>query len=347
MTGIISYKDLAYYCYWDQKFGYRDRGWYIIILGHLNPYQESPALKLILDQYTYLNRLTKDVRYFMPGFLIGEKGIIASRKYRHFDKFNFDEIGFLDTVEWLESSSNYEYSEDTEMVLLPYHITDQKSHEPICDFEHLQSYNLDTLLKEGVNLHKFIKEAVKVVHQNMTFDETKRLMSGVLENIKNIKTHKVFIAGSTILERERDGIRSILSQVSKKSDIDFLSWTFEEFERSFSPNGRQIDDYNSFIKEEADSIIFILNEGIGDKTKYEFDIAFNSYMSSKRPRIFVYNNSCLDEQLPPEIYDIKEKINLCNQYYTNYRDLKDLKQQVRQDYIDEFVIPSLNKSRRL
>ena len=159
MTGICSYKDLAYYCYWDQKFGYRDRGWYILILGHLNPYQESPALKLILDQYTYLNRLTKDVRYFMPGFLIGENGIIASRKYRHFDKFNFDEVGFLDTVEWLESSSNYEYSEDTEMILLPYHITDQDSHEPICDFEHLQSYNLDTLLKDGINLHKFIKEA--------------------------------------------------------------------------------------------------------------------------------------------------------------------------------------------
>ena len=81
MTGICSYKDLAYYCYWDQKFGYRDCGWYILILGHLNPYQESPALKLILDQYTYLNRLTKDVRYFMPGFLIGENGIIASRKF--------------------------------------------------------------------------------------------------------------------------------------------------------------------------------------------------------------------------------------------------------------------------
>ena len=98
MTGICSYKDLADYYYWDNKFGYRDCGWYILILGHLNPYQESPALKLILDQYTYLNRLTKDVRYFMPGFMIGEKGIIASRQYRHLDKFFFDEVGFLDTM---------------------------------------------------------------------------------------------------------------------------------------------------------------------------------------------------------------------------------------------------------
>ena len=117
MTGICSYKDLADYYYWDNKFGYRDCGWYILILGHLNPYQESPALKLILDQYTYLNRLTKDVRYFMPGFMIGEKGIIASRQYRHLDKFFFDEVGFLDTVEWLETSSNYEYSEDTALDL--------------------------------------------------------------------------------------------------------------------------------------------------------------------------------------------------------------------------------------
>lgn len=331
MTGICSYKDLAYYCYWDQKFGYRDQGWYILILGHLNPYQESPALKLILDQYTYLNRLTKDVRYFMPGFLIGENGIIASRKYRHFDKFNFDEVGFLDTVEWLESSSNYEYSEDTEMILLPYHITDQDSHEPICDFEHLQSYNLDTLLKDGINLHKFIKEAVKVVQQNMTYEKTRRLMDGVLENVKNLKSHKVFIAGAKALDRERDGIRSVLSQLSNRGDIIFQTWTFEDFDRSFTKDGRQCD-YDSFIRESADSVVFVLDERIGGITLSEFDIAIDSYQLSERPLIFVYCHEGKDEDFDREIEFIKERIDQCHQYYTDYTDLKDLKNQVRRDF---------------
>ena len=218
----------------------------------------------------------------MPGFLIGENGIIASRKYRHFDKFNFDEVGFLDTVEWLESSSNYEYSEDTEMILLPYHITDQDSHEPICDLEHLQSYNLDTLLKDGINLHKFIKEAVKVVQQNMTYDETRRLMDGVLENVKNLKSHKVFIAGAKALDRERDGIRSVLSQLSNRGDIIFQTWTFEDFDRSFTKDGRQCD-YDSFIRESADSVVFVLDERIGGITLSEFDIAIDSsYNNSSR-----------------------------------------------------------------
>jgi hypothetical protein len=194
----------------------------------------------------------------MPGFLIGENGIIASRKYRHFYKFNFDEVGFLDTVEWLESSSNYEYSEDTEMILLPYHITDQDSHEPICDFEHLQNYNLDTLLKDGINLHKFIKEAVKVVQQNMTYDETRRLMDGVLENVKNLKSHKVFIAGAKALDRERDGIRSVLSQLSNRGDIiifrDFrkdISKVQDLYERNLKIKERILDQMMATRKAKA------------------------------------------------------------------------------------------------
>ena len=90
-----------------------------------------------------------------------------------------------------------------------------------------------------------------------------------------------------------------------------------------------------------------MDGGIGGITYDEFKIAIESYENSKRPKIFVYNNKTNEEQSCPEITNIKERINLCHQYYTDYRDLRDLKQQVEHDYIKEFVIPSLNKSRRL
>jgi hypothetical protein len=186
-------------------------------------------------------------------------------------------------------------------------------------------------LKDGINLHKFIKEAVKVVQQNMTYEKTRRLMDGVLENVKNLKSHKVFIAGAKALDRERDGIRSVLSQLSNKGDIIFQSWTFEDFDRSFTKDGRQCD-YDSFIRESADSVVFVLDERIGGITLSEFDIAIDSYQLSERPLIFVYCHEGKDEDFDREIEFIKERIDQCHQYYTDYTDLKDLKNQVRRDF---------------
>lgn len=333
MIGICSYKDLANYGYWDEKFGYRERDWYVILLGHLNPYQESQALKVILDNYTYLNRRTKDVRYFMPGFMVGEKGITASRATKHFEKFDFYEEGFSDTIDWLEESSDYEYSEDTEMILLPYHRKSMQ-HEPVCDFEHMLSYNLDSLLKQDKNIIYFITKAVKVVSQNMTFAETKELMEGVFEDTMNTKIHKVFVAGAKALDRERDGVRSALSQLSNSGKTLFQTWTFEDFPRSFSKDGRQYD-YDTFIRESADTVVFIIDDRIGEITKHEFDIAIDSFLFSEHPQILVYvQEEGADSSFDRDINYIKDRCNQSKpkQYYNDYADIKDLKNQVMHDF---------------
>ena len=194
---------------------------------------------------------------------------------------------------------------------------------------------------------KEILQAILMNYSSGLIELLNMVKNRIPEKINNKNIHKVFIAGSTTLDTERDGIRSILSLVSKKSDIDFQTWTFEEFERSFCPQGRQ-NDYNSFIREEADSIVFIINDCVGDETYKEFKIAVESYLLSEHPRIFVYVKHSHEKQLSAKIYEIRERIRLLYKHYpTDYRDIKDLKQQVRQDYIDEFVIPSLNKLRGL
>lgn len=219
-------------------------------------------------------------------------------------------------------------------------------------YESFDKERIISIYGEKLNESICITNGEEILH-NILLDYSSGLIemlntvkNRVHREVNNKKIHKVFIAGSTALERERDSIIAVLSDIKNQSNIDFLTSSFKVFSRSFCPEGRQ-NDYNSFIKKEADSVIFILDGGIGGITYDEFKIAIESYENSKRPKIFVYNNKTNEEQSCPEITNIKERINLCHQYYTDYRDLRDLKQQVEHDYIKEFVIPSLNKSRRL
>lgn len=331
MIGICSYRDLVHYSYWDEKFGVREHDWYVIILGYLNPDQESFALRNILDNYSYLNLRTREVRFFMPGFMVNDSGIMATRATRHYDKFNFYEPGFFETVKWLERSANYEYSEETELILLPYHrVADFQ--EPICDFNHLLSYNLDRLYREGKNIIQFINKAVKVVEINMSLWDTRRFMEVVYRDIMMHFSHKVFIAGSKLLESERDGIRSIFSQLSNRGDSLFEVWTYEDFDRSLTKEGRQAE-YNRFIRDKADSVIFVLDGQVGGITLQEFNEAIEMFELTGHPMIFVYNNISHGEQSCLEIRQIREKLNHEQQYYIEYRDLQDLKQQVKHDFL--------------
>lgn len=346
MTGICSYKDLENYYYWDQKFGRRERDWFVIILGRLDHISEMPALKLILDNYTYLNERTRNVRYFMPGFMVGEKGIISylraswksiwvTNSHNMFDfynrKFDFDLKGFAETINWLEDSSDYTYSEETELILLPYHL-DPDNKQTVYDFDQMQSYNLDKLYNENRNVLQFIEKAVKVVRKNLTVEETKRLMVGVNEEVSKNKVYKVFIAGSKDLVHERDGVRSVFGQLSNKGKVFFQAKTFEDFPRSLTKDGRQ-SDYNEYIRKEADFVIFILDGRIGGITKDEFDIAWESFKHFNRPKIYVYYNITNENLFHGDVEEIKNIINSINQYYNDYRDIKDLKAQVEHDFV--------------
>ena len=323
MLGIYSYRDLENY---DSVRPISNAGnWYLILLGNLhNP---TPALNLILENYQYLNRRTKDVRFFMHGFLVGEKGILNPYN----NKFEFYDDGFLDTVDWLEAGfDNYEYSESMEMILLPYN-KDKENNRVVYGFENMLWYSLDQLLKEDVNIVKFITNGVEVVNQDMSPEEAKKQMEKKIEDRRSERLHKVFIAGSKTLERERDSICSIFTQLSQEG-FSFLPRTFEYFDRGVTINGRQAE-YNSFIQEEADSAIFVLDGEIGGITRKEFKIAINSYLHNHRPEIYVYCKKTDNERFNAEIQAIITVLNNLEQYYIEYYDVRDLKNQVKNDFL--------------
>lgn len=134
------------------------------------------------------------------------------------------------------------------------------------------------------------------------------------------KELKVFVAGSLSLEATRDTVRSALLNVSYKYErygYSIKSYSCENFDNSLCPEGRQ-NDYNYFIKNHADFVIFILDGKINVKTIEEFDHALDGLKQNNKPQIFVYNNieSITEDET---VLHFKKKMNESNQYWTDYR----------------------------
>ena len=160
-----------------------------------------------------------------------------------------------------------------------------------------------------------------------------------------MKEIKVFIAGSKSLTVERDAIRSVLQILSNSNSKKVLirTYTYEEFDQSLSHEGRQ-KEYNRFIKSEADYVIFVLDGTVGGITLTEFDVAWKTFTTEKRPGIYVYHKPT--NTTSKGIQDVIGRINQCEQYYTEYSDIENLKLKVESAFrrvIDIHVIPPITK----
>ena len=197
MLGIRSYKDLHY---WESLWPNSNPGkhnWYIILLSNLN--YQTPAMRLVFNNYEYLHYRTKNIRYFIPGLLNEEKGIyplrnrVTTKPITFSERFYVD--GFIETVEWLENNNPaYKYNEGIDMILLPYtRQEDSATDKEEYDFKHMLWYCLDDLMNQGINLISFIKRAVKVVSEDMSYEETKAHMERFASGAKDEPTIKVSI----------------------------------------------------------------------------------------------------------------------------------------------------------
>lgn len=149
--------------------------------------------------------------------------------------------------------------------------------------------------------------------------------------INIMKEIQVFIAGSKMLQVERDAIRASLMELSNKNidkGVLIRTYTFEDFARSFVDGGRQFE-YNQFIANKADYVIFVLNNIVGSITLSEFDVAMNSFKLKGKPSIFVYCNST---NITDSFEEIISRINESHQYYIEYNDIESLKLNVKADF---------------
>lgn len=297
---------------------------FIFLFAH--PNNHSNATKEILSRMNYLDKMTRDVHFTMPGYEQAKSGEDVVNEQDKNMRLTFDENVFLSHVQELEDKSDgkFSYQDDCELVFVG-----QKDNGEY-DIDSLTRIDLDYISKDK-NIDPV--KLIIAVSQAFRKEESQKL------DAKTLVTHiigelcvekprfilRVFIAGAKKLKLERLLLREQLSKLSNQFNLDIRTVTFEDFQTSLTgkEKGRQ-EDYNRFIKEKADIVIFVFSSIAGRITEEEFDVAYNSFQSNNRPEIFVFVKKqfiIFDKRLR----NIKERFFSENQeYYVEYKNVDNL-----------------------
>lgn len=141
-----------------------------------------------------------------------------------------------------------------------------------------------------------------------------------------MKKIRIFIAGSKSLDAERNSIKILandLNSIYNTKDYMVITHSYEHF------NDDQ-KEYNNFIEQKADIVIFILDGCIGVNTEKEFLKATEALNRENRPEVIVFLRNFTE--LTPEIARIQGLIvaRLGDKYYVDYANLDELKIKARE-----------------
>ena len=302
--------------------GYRNL--FIYLFAH--PNNHSNATKEILSRINYLDKMTRDVHFTMPGYEQAEAGDDVVNEQDKNMKLKFDENVFLSYVQELEDKSNgkFSYQDDCELVFVG-----QKENGEF-DIDSLTRIDLDYISKDkSIDPVKLIIAVSQAFRKEKSEKlDTQTLVTHIIGELcveKPKSVLRIFIAGAKKLKLERLLLREQLSKLSNQYNLDIRTVTFEDFQTSLTgkEKGRQ-EDYNRFIKEKADIVIFVFSSIAGRITEEEFDVAYNAFQANNKPEIFVYVKKqffIFDKRLR----NIKERFFSENQeYYVEYKNADNL-----------------------
>lgn len=297
--------------------GYRNL--FIYLFAH--PKNHSNATKEILSRINYLDKMTRDVHFTMPGYEQAEAGDDVVNEQDKNMKLKFDENVFLSYIQELEDKSNgkFSYQDDCELVF----VGQKKNGE--FDIDSLTRIDLDYISKDkSIDPVKLIIAVSQAFRKEKSEKlDTQTLVTHIIGELcveKPKSILRIFIAGAKKLKLERLLLREQLSKLSNQYNLDIRTVTFEDFQTSLTgkEKGRQ-EDYNRFIKKKADIVIFVFSSIAGRITEEEFDVAYNAFQANNKPEIFVYVKKqffIFDKRLR----NIKERFFSENQeYYVEYK----------------------------
>jgi hypothetical protein len=314
----------------------------IFLLSH--PKNNSIAGTEILSRINYLDKMTRDVTFIMPGYKRAQLNDEIINEPDNNLQLTFDEDLFIKMVQELEDKSNgkFLYKDMCELLFIGIDSADRY------DFNNFQRLDLNFLSqKRGIDPVKLIISIAQQFRTDMNdVIEVKKYVNQILGEMTiqdTAPTIKIFIAGAKNLKKERSILREELSKVENTHDIDIRSLTFEDFATSLTgiERGRQAD-YNKFIEEDAKVVIFIFDSTVGDITEEEFDIAYNSLKENNHPDIFVYVRKKTFPNLKinsdPRLQKIISKIfDYQKEYYVEYEDLEQLRYLFYRDMVSYFI----------
>ena len=143
----------------------------------------------------------------------------------------------------------------------------------------------------------------------------------------------IFIAGAKNLKEQRLRLKAMTNDLN--ASYSRLKWKVSLQSNSYENFGDRQDDYNDFITNQADLVIFVLEGHIGKKTEEEYLLATNAYKQNGHPEIITFVHA-FDERTP-EIAYIEQVVNSASDmYYVDYTNTEDLLSKAK-DRINTFV----------
>lgn len=152
------------------------------------------------------------------------------------------------------------------------------------------------------------------------------------------KTIRIFVAGAKELKTERNALKAVAQDLNTRYvenavDASIVMKSYEHFK------DRQ-KEYNDYITEYADLVIFVLDGKIGEFTREEFLKATEAYKKKEIPEIMVFLKN-----FDKETENIKEIKNLMRDsmgehfFYITYNNDEDLQSKAK-ERINSFVSPT-------
>jgi hypothetical protein len=100
---------------------------------------------------------------------------------------------------------------------------------------------------------------------------------------------KIFIAGAKNLRAQRLSMKALVNDLNTKYSNEGIPVTVNML--SYENFGERQPEYDEFIREKADMVIFIVDERLGEKTEAELRLACATYKEKGRPEVLVFLHS--------------------------------------------------------
>ena len=170
-----------------------------------------------------------------------------------------------------------------------------------------------------------------------------------------MKKTKVFLASSNELTGDRQAFEREIYRKCKAwhGPGVFLHLDIWEDLPARMATTRKQDDYNQYVRE-ADLFVLLAYSKVGMYTAEEFETAFGSFQSTRKPFIFTYFKETNGRPADPSLQRFKSKLRELGHFYSVYKDFnhlwvqfnKELDRMLLSDF-QEFVPQEKTESRAI
>ena len=140
-------------------------------------------------------------------------------------------------------------------------------------------------------------------------------------------TITIFVSGSKRLKDHRLRLKALVNNMNGENRLNGSPVVLNMF--SYVNLGDNQAEYDAFIKDKADIVLFLIEDRLGDKTRDELLLASKTFKETGTPKILVFMKEF--KERTPEIDEIERFVSdNAPEYYVDYSNLEDLEYKVRE-----------------